>query len=35
LIVDPAMSEALVFAAKAGVQPDLVYQAIRGGLAGR
>jgi 2-hydroxy-3-oxopropionate reductase len=29
-----AMSEALVFAAKAGVQPDLVYQAIRGGLAG-
>lgn len=29
-----AMSEALVFASKAGVQPDLVYQAIRGGLAG-
>ncbi len=29
-----AMSEALVFAAKAGVQPDLVFQAIRGGLAG-
>lgn len=29
-----AMSEALVLAAKAGVQPDLVYQAIRGGLAG-
>ena len=29
-----AMSEALVFAAKAGVEPDLVYQAIRGGLAG-
>ena len=29
-----AMSEALVFAAKAGVRPDLVYQAIRGGLAG-
>jgi 2-hydroxy-3-oxopropionate reductase len=29
-----AMSEALVFAAKAGVQPELVYQAIRGGLAG-
>lgn len=29
-----AISEALVFAAKAGVQPDLVYQAIRGGLAG-
>jgi 2-hydroxy-3-oxopropionate reductase len=29
-----AMSEALVLAAKAGVEPDLVYQAIRGGLAG-
>ncbi|MEW6719279.1 MAG: 2-hydroxy-3-oxopropionate reductase [Thermodesulfobacteriota bacterium] len=29
-----AMSEALVLAAKAGVQPELVYQAIRGGLAG-
>jgi 2-hydroxy-3-oxopropionate reductase len=29
-----AMSEALVFAAKSGVQPDLVFQAIRGGLAG-
>ena len=29
-----AMSEALVLAAKAGVNPDLVYQAIRGGLAG-
>ena len=29
-----AMSEALVLAGKAGVQPDLVYQAIRGGLAG-
>jgi 2-hydroxy-3-oxopropionate reductase len=29
-----AMSEALVLAAKAGVSPDLVYQAIRGGLAG-
>ncbi len=29
-----AMSEALVLAAKAGVDPDLVYQAIRGGLAG-
>ncbi len=28
------MSEALVMAAKAGVQPELVYQAIRGGLAG-
>lgn len=28
------MSEALVLAAKAGVQPELVYQAIRGGLAG-
>jgi 2-hydroxy-3-oxopropionate reductase len=29
-----AMSEALVLASKAGVAPDLVYQAIRGGLAG-
>ena len=29
-----AMSEALVLAAKAGVDPGLVYQAIRGGLAG-
>ncbi len=29
-----AMSEALVLAAKAGVRPELVYQAIRGGLAG-
>ncbi len=29
-----AMSEALVLAAKAGVEPNLVYQAIRGGLAG-
>ncbi|MGY0400050.1 MAG: 2-hydroxy-3-oxopropionate reductase [Ostreibacterium sp.] len=29
-----AMSEALVLATKAGVQPDLVFQAIRGGLAG-
>ena len=29
-----AMSEALVLAAKAGVAPELVYQAIRGGLAG-
>jgi 2-hydroxy-3-oxopropionate reductase len=29
-----AVSEALVLAKKAGVQPDLVYQAIRGGLAG-
>ena len=29
-----AMSEAFVLAAKAGVEPDLVYQAIRGGLAG-
>jgi 2-hydroxy-3-oxopropionate reductase len=28
------MSEALVLAAKAGVEPELVYQAIRGGLAG-
>ncbi|MEX0329796.1 MAG: 2-hydroxy-3-oxopropionate reductase [Puniceicoccaceae bacterium] len=29
-----AMSEGLVLASKAGVDPDLVYQAIRGGLAG-
>lgn len=29
-----AMSEALSLATKAGVSPDLVYQAIRGGLAG-
>ncbi|MFD3248104.1 2-hydroxy-3-oxopropionate reductase [Rahnella aquatilis] len=29
-----AMSEALVLATKAGVDPDLVFQAIRGGLAG-
>ena len=29
-----AMSEALTPATKAGVNPDLVYQAIRGGLAG-
>nr|WP_246067668.1 2-hydroxy-3-oxopropionate reductase [Paenibacillus koleovorans] len=29
-----AMSEAFVLAAKAGVEPELVYQAIRGGLAG-
>jgi len=29
-----AMSEALVLAVKAGVDPDLVYHAIRGGLAG-
>ena len=29
-----AMSEALVLATKAGCDPDLVYQAIRGGLAG-
>jgi 2-hydroxy-3-oxopropionate reductase len=29
-----AMSEALVLAAKAGVDPGRVYQAIRGGLAG-
>jgi 2-hydroxy-3-oxopropionate reductase len=29
-----AVSEALVLAAKAGVDPHLVYQAIRGGLAG-
>ena len=28
------MSEALVLATKAGVDPELVYQAIRGGLAG-
>ncbi len=29
-----ALSEALVLAAKAGVEPELVYRAIRGGLAG-
>lgn len=29
-----AVSEALVLASKAGVEPDLVFQAIRGGLAG-
>ena len=29
-----AVSEAMVLAAKAGVEPELVYQAIRGGLAG-
>ena len=29
-----AMSEALVLATKAGVQPEKVFQAIRGGLAG-
>jgi 2-hydroxy-3-oxopropionate reductase len=29
-----AVSEALVLAAKAGVEPELVYHAIRGGLAG-
>ena len=29
-----AVCEALVLASKAGVEPDLVYQAIRGGLAG-
>jgi 2-hydroxy-3-oxopropionate reductase len=29
-----AVSEAMVLAKKAGVSPDLVYQAIRGGLAG-
>ncbi len=29
-----AMSEALLLATKAGVNPELVYQAIRGGLAG-
>lgn len=29
-----AMSEALVLATKVGVEPELVYQAIRGGLAG-
>src|SRR5664280_2312323 len=29
-----AVSEALVMATKAGVDPDLVYKAIRGGLAG-
>ena len=29
-----AMSEAFILATKAGVEPELVYQAIRGGLAG-
>jgi 2-hydroxy-3-oxopropionate reductase len=29
-----AVSEALVLASKAGVEPELVYKAIRGGLAG-
>lgn len=29
-----AMSEAFMLATKAGVDPELVYQAIRGGLAG-
>lgn len=29
-----AMSEALVLGAKAGVAPETIYQAIRGGLAG-
>jgi len=29
-----AMAEALVLATKAGVEPELVYKAIRGGLAG-
>jgi 2-hydroxy-3-oxopropionate reductase len=29
-----AMSEAMALATKAGVEPELVYQAIRGGLAG-
>ena len=29
-----ALSEAMVLAAKAGVEPELVFQAIRGGLAG-
>ena len=29
-----AVSEALIFAKKAGTDPELVYQAIRGGLAG-
>jgi 2-hydroxy-3-oxopropionate reductase len=29
-----ALSEAMTFAAKSGVSPELVYQAIRGGLAG-
>ncbi|MFP3121937.1 2-hydroxy-3-oxopropionate reductase [Ectobacillus funiculus] len=29
-----AISEALVLASKSGVEPELVYQAIRGGLAG-
>jgi 2-hydroxy-3-oxopropionate reductase len=28
------MSEALVLASKAGVEPELVYKAVRGGLAG-
>lgn len=28
------MSEALVLATKAGVEPELVYEAVRGGLAG-
>ena len=30
----PAVSEALTLAKKAGTDPELVYQAIRGGLAG-
>lgn len=29
-----AVSEAMILASKAGVEPELVYQAIRGGLAG-
>ena len=29
-----AVSEAMVFASKAGVDPEKVYNAIRGGLAG-
>ena len=29
-----AMSEAMVFATKAGVDPERVFEAIRGGLAG-
>ena len=29
-----AVAEALTFAKKAGTDPELVYQAIRGGLAG-
>lgn len=29
-----AMSEALILAAKAGVDPELVYEAVKGGLAG-